>query len=169
MRASVMSDRPIAFGPRLRAGVLCVLAVGCSGPTPPSTPSVAPVTTTAGRPIGAPQILSLTWVNQTATIAHEPPCCGDPYTISCRVADDEGDAVAVTVELRAADGVCLSPDRCWSETRLYAPGALKETRVNKGATVSLSGSLLTCRAVDSHGLTATATSCIPTPLSDACP
>jgi hypothetical protein len=151
---------------RVRATVLAIAATCCARSTSPTAP---PSPSPAARAPSAPQVVSLTWRNLTPTLAFDPPCCGDPYTVTCIVGDAEGDAIAVTIDLRAGSGSCPSADSCWTETKVYAEGAPAGLTVTKVASVPVGGSVLTCRAVDSHGFTATATSCIPTPFTNACP
>jgi hypothetical protein len=136
---------------------------------PPAAPA-APVP--PARAPAAPQVTDLSWRNMTPTLARDPPCCGDAYSISCGVRDAEGDPVAVSVELRAANGVCPTAERCWKETRIFPTSDLPfgmVFRVDKVANVAMGGSVLTCQAIDSHGFTSTLTSCIPLPPSRDCP
>jgi hypothetical protein len=155
---------------RIAFVVVAVAGAACGSPAPPTAPA-SPSPVAPARPLVAPQVIDITWRNMTPTLAHDPPCCGDPYTVSCVARDLEDDPVAVTLTLRDFAGLCPTA-RCWTESRIFPAGQTAGgfgIRVDKVANVAVGGSILTCQAIDSHGFAATLTSCIPLPPSHDCP
>jgi hypothetical protein len=111
-----------------------------------------------GAPPSVPVIAELRWRVNLPT-SGDPPIPGDPTTVSCKVKDEDGDAVTVTLTLLWTGA---APRRV-SES--FPPGASSSS---EGANLSLTTdagnpptAAFTCLAVDSGGNSVTRTATIP--------
>jgi hypothetical protein len=82
------------------------------------------------------------------------PLPDDSTAYRCRVEDDDGDEVRVTLSFRSVDG-CLTDKHCWTVSQSFGPRVVP-LPVLLGATrvyPSTRGARVSCQAVDSRGRT----------------
>lgn len=114
--------------------------------------------TFAGPPVAksatTPMVTELCWEipGPSGGWCGDEPLADDSTDYRCKVADDDGEAVTVTLSFRSAAG-CLSDRHCWTESKTFDPRlvAIPVTFGTNHTFPETAGARLTCRAVDSRG------------------